>query len=452
VPGKPFSLEALPSFEAAPPVILIAGPVGFFVEDAARRARESLAGDGVEVLHFEADDPPAAITEALLNRSLFSPRRVVALDASPLVGTEAPGDLLEAALEAWERGTPASRREAFRHTRAALAALGIDAGEGPEESAGRAARKLRRTALADALVPILREMPEQPAGGAAIADALRLLLSRGNDGTVALLTAVAPPAGAALLSEIEKEGLVLLAQGDADRRKENAGLLRRLAESRAKEREVSAVADAWTRLMERTDYDPALFAAEVDKLLAWAGPGGRLRAEDVAEQVEDDSSSDLYGFFDALGRRDPADALSRLERLLSGATVRAGEREVDTDDYWEVRLFGMMNDEVRKMLHVRAFLEAQKLPGVSSPREFESRVYPRMVQAAPPLGKSPFASGKPYMWFKVAERASRFTVAELTSAVSRAADVDAALKNSSPPDEVLAAWVARLVRPAGSGL
>jgi hypothetical protein len=99
------------------------------------------------------------------------------------------------------------------------------------------------------------------------------------------------------------------------------------------------------------------------------------------------------------------------------------------------------------MLHVRSWMEAQRLPGVTSPREFESRVYPRMLQAAPPLGRSPFAGGKPYMWFKVAERASRFTVAELASAVGRAADVDAALKSSSPPGEVLAAWVARLVRP-----
>jgi DNA polymerase III delta subunit len=291
-------------------------------------------------------------------------------------------------------------------------------------------------------------MPEQPAGGAAIADALRLLLARGNDGTVALLTAVAPPAGAALLSEIEDRGLVLLAQGNPDKRKENAGMLRQLADSRAKEREVSVAPDAWTRLMDRTDYDPALFSAEVEKLLAWAGPGGRIRAEDVAEQVEDESSSDLYSFFDALGRRDAADALARLERLLSGATVRAGDREVDTKEIWEIRLFGMMNDEVRKMLHVRSFLEAQKLPGPTSPREFESRVHPRMLQAAPPLGKSPFATGKSYMWFKVAERASKFTVAELAAAVSRAADVDAALKNSSPPNELLAAWVARLVRPA----
>jgi DNA polymerase III delta subunit len=446
VPRKPFSSETLPGFDAAPPVVLIAGALGFFVEEAAGRASEALAAEGAEVLHFEGEDAPEAITDALLNRPLFAGKRVVRLDASGLIGTESPGDLLEQAVEAWERATPAARREAFRHARAALASLDVDPRDGAEEAANRAARKVRKSALAEPLAAILREMPEQRAGGAAVAEALRLLLSRGNDGTIALLTATAPPAGAALLGEIEKKGLVLETHGSAEKRKDNVGVLREHAQTRARAREVTLAPEAVTRLMDRTDYDPALFAAELEKLLEWAGAGGRIRGEDVADQVEDESSTDLYALFDAIGRRDAPDALTRLERLLSGVRVRAGEKEFDTEDYWEVRLFGMIHDEVRKMLLVRSWMEAQKAPAVSSPREFESRVHPRMVQAASPLRK-PLFPGKAYMWFKVAERASRFTVAELAAAVSRSADVDVALKNSSPPGEVLAAWVGRLVRP-----
>jgi hypothetical protein len=43
------------------------------------------------VLRFEDDASSEAVSDALLNRSLFSPRRLVELDISRLLGTESPG-------------------------------------------------------------------------------------------------------------------------------------------------------------------------------------------------------------------------------------------------------------------------------------------------------------------------------------------------------------------------
>ena len=360
MPKAVFDDKVVPRFADAPAAILVTGDVEFFVEEAAARAREILAGQDAEVLRFEDDAPVESISDALLNRSLFSPQRIVEVDISRLLGTEAPGRLLNKALEAWEAG---KRREAFKQARALLAALDMALDAGPEETAEAAARKVRKKEEAPILAEILKELPEEKSGGAAVLrSALRALLARdGNDGTVALLTAVSPPAGVDLVREIAERGLVLetTVGDDAD------PALRRLASSRAKEREVVLDPAAIERLLVRTDSRAAAFARELEKLLEWAGKGGRIRAADIESNVEDESSEDVYGLFDAIGRRDAGETLVRLERLLDGRDVRAGEREFrKIEDIWPIQLFGMLAGEVRRMLLIRARLDEGGARGV----------------------------------------------------------------------------------------
>src|SRR4029077_1438833 len=117
-------------------------------------------------------------------------------------------------------------------------------------------------------------------------------------------------------------------------------------------------AGAIERLLVMTDSDPARFASELDKLLQWAGKGGRIRAVDVEANVENEASEDLYLLFDAIGRRDAADALTRVERLLDGREVRAGDRPLDVaeEDIWPVALLSMLANELRRMLLIQARL------------------------------------------------------------------------------------------------
>ncbi len=306
------------------------------------------------------------MSDALLNRSLFSARRVVELDISRLLGTESPGRLVTKALEAWGKGGAGGRREAFKHARALLAALDLPSGADPVENAEAAAKRVRKKDDAPLLAEILKELPEEKSGGPAVLKAaLRVLLERGdNDGTVALLTAVSPPAGVDLLQEITARGLVLeTSVGD-----QPGPALRRLAETLAKEREVTVESAAIDRLIARTDADAATFSAELDKLLDWAGKGGRIRAADVEANVEDESSEDVYGLFDAIGRRDAGDALQRLERLFDGREVRQGDRDFEKiEDIWHIQLFGMIASEVRRMLLLRTRLD-EAGPAASTPR------------------------------------------------------------------------------------
>ena len=448
MPKLPFSDQGLPAFDEAPAVILVTGSVEFFVEEAAAKARETLATSGAEVLRFEDDAPAEAISDALLNRSLFSPRRIVELDISRLLGTDSPGQLLVQALEAWDQN---KRREAFRQVRALLAALDLSAGGKPEEVSEAVAKKVRKKEEAPVLAEILRELPEEKSGGpAVILAALRVLLGRqGNDGTVALARAVKPPAGVDLLKEITARGLVLESTAGADA----PSALRRMAASRAKEHEVGIEPGAVERLLTRTDEEPARFSMELEKLLAWAGKGGRIRASDIEGNVEDEASEDLYELYNAIGRRDAGDALARLERLFDGRALRQGDRALDAIDanVWPFQFFSLLTGEIRKMLLIRARLEESGggFDASMSYAAFQARVLPRLMTPAVPFGRSPFETSRgpthPFALFQAARRCSRFTAPELARALARAADVDVQLKTSAPMLETFSVYVGRLI-------
>ncbi len=448
MPKKDFSEEALPSFDAAPSVVAITGDVAFFVEEAAARARERLAADDAEVLRFPEEASPGAAAEALLNRSLFSARRLVEIDISRLLGEDSPGELALAAVEAWSRSSPAGKREAFRGMRRLLVALDLPAVGDPDETAGAIARKVKDKELEEPLAELLRELPEEKgAGGATLISTLRTLLERPNDGLVALLTVTKPPKGAELLAAVGRQGLLLeIRMGD----KEIGPALGRLAFARAKQQDVRIDPEAIARLRARTKSQPALFASELDKLLDWAGEGGQIRAADVGDQVVDESFEDVFAFFEALGRRDAGETLARLERLFSMRERRAGKRSFDPDEEgWPQIFLGMLTSEIRRMLLVRSLLEEPGAPRLDSSFDrYKDRVAPYLDEPLPPFG-SPFGGrADGYPLFKAAERSLRFTAPELARALARAAEIDVKLKNSAPVLETFTAYVGGVIAGA----
>ena len=451
MPKKDFSEGAVPSFDDAPSVIAITGKLPFFVEEAAARALERLSVGEVEVLRFDDEASPGTVAEALLNRSLFSPKRLVEVDVSRLLGTDSPGELAGTAVEAWERGSPSARREAFRHVRRLLAAFDMAVEGDPGEAAAGLARKIRKKDLAEPLAAILREMPEErDAAGTTLASTLRHVLERGNDGLVALLTAADPPAGSELLAEVARSGL-LFSVRIADDRREIEQALRRMAASRAKEREVRIDPDAVSRLLARTDARPEIFGSELEKLFDWAGEGGQVRAGDVGEQVADEASEDFYQFMDFVGRRDAGEALKRLERMFSGREVRAGKRSIDPEeeDRWPQIFLGMLASEIRRMLLIRARLDEPGAPAFDARMDFrvyQRRVAPFLDEPIALIGRSPFGGrAETYPFYKAAVGAARYTSRELARSLSRAADVDVKLKNSAPVLETFTAYVGELI-------
>ena len=322
------------------------------------------------MLRFEDDAPAEAVSDALLNRSLFSPRRVVELDISRLLGhASRRARSLTQALEAWEKGGAGGRREAFRHARALLRRSTCRRGGDPVENA-EAAREARpqegRRAAA-------RGDPE----GAARGEGRRPGGAQGR--APACCSSAATTATVALLTAIDAAGGRGPAPGDRGARASSSRP--RSATSRARR------CDGWprrSRRSARSTLEPdaierllvadrrgrrRVFAAELAKLLEWAGKGGRIRAADVEANVEDEASEDVY----ALLRRDrpagrggrarAAGAALRRARRARRAIGRSGRSRTSGRSSF----FGMLDGEVRRMLLIRARASTRRAAAASTP-------------------------------------------------------------------------------------
>ena len=420
--------------------ILVAGSHEFFVEEAADELRDSLATSETEVERISDEDLAERLPIALTHGSLFSASRLVEADLTGLFGRESPASLLDEAVEAWERGTPAGRREAFKKSRALLAALRIQGS--PEEAAAEAVRKAHRPDAVESLVEILRALPGPIEDAAPAAAAVLDHLERGLAGTLLLARAVDPPKTSALYQAFKKHGTIR----DVSAKPEEFGrFLSSRAKKRAAEKNVALDPAALDALLKLTEADPRRFDSELEKVLGWAETGGKVHVRDVEVLVADGRSEDLYAFFDALGRRDRKETFQRLDRILSGRVLRAGDRELKGED--PLRAFsGMFASEVRRLLLVRARCEETRTriePSISY-GEYQARVHPRLSAPVEPFA-SPLLEGSPYLWYKCYQRAAKFSIRELEDALIACADADDATKDSAPLPETLALLVGKMV-------
>jgi DNA polymerase III delta subunit len=424
--------------------LLLTGRHEFFLEEAAEEFRAAFCASGVEHEKISDERLSEDLAVALSNGSLFSSRRLVEADLTPVFGTASPGALWDEARAAWAKGSPSGRREAFRKARALAAALRLDLSD-PEAAADAAARKARRKEGREDFAEILRELPDPQLRTASVAEAVTAHLERGDPSTFLLARALDPPRGSELLRAFEKHGAVRAVDSGPD---DHSRLLAARARRLASARKIEIDPGALERLLDRTEADPRLFSGELEKLFEWAGPGGRLRAADVEAMVEDRRSEEIYGFVDALGRRDRAEILPRLARILSGRRLRARERSIESEDPLRA-FFGLLVAEVRRLLIVRARCEDSSMridPKLSFPA-YRERVHPRL--SAPP---EPFSDtlleGNPFLWYKVYQRAAGFSLEELEQTLVAASELDAASKESASIEDAATMLVSALAGPA----
>ena len=192
-----------------PAAILVTGDVEFFVEEAAARTREILASTTPRSCGSRTTPRSRSVSDALLNRSLFSPQphRGARHLAAPRHGGAGPaadegasrrGRRASAGRRSGRRGC-SSRRSTCRSGQPEETAEAA-AREGPTQGrSGAAGRDLQGDAGGEGG---RRRRP-------ALGPAGRCSSGTENDGTVALMTAVSPPAGVDLVREIADRGLVL---------------------------------------------------------------------------------------------------------------------------------------------------------------------------------------------------------------------------------------------------
>ena len=425
--------------DSLPRAILLVGDHEFFVDEAAEEARARYEREGYEVERIAEDDLGSRLAPALFQESLFSSLRLVEADLTALLRQSSAPELVDEALENWAKATPAGRRQAFRNARLLASSLKLDSTD-PEAAALAAAKKAKRPESTETLAEIFRELPPSRGGSADVHADVAAFLERDVPGVVLLARAVSPPKSSDLRRGFEKHGEVRDVSADEA---SHDRLLKARAQRLASGRGRKLAAEAVEELLVRTDKDPRLFAAELERVLDWAGDRP-VTKNDVAALVEDRRAEELYPFFDAFGARKKEEALPRLERILSGRALRAGEYTVKGDDPLRA-FFGMFVSEIRRLLTIRAACEELgiRIDPALSYSAYQARVHPRLNEQIELEGKSLFPSYKSY------RNAGRFSVAELTRALIVCADGDAAVKNygeedgSGPNrlDDVLAAVV-----------
>jgi DNA polymerase III delta subunit len=421
---------------------LIVGDHEFFVEEAAEEARGELASESCEIERIADEELAARLPEALSTGSLFSTRRLIEADLTPLFGRVSPGKLLEEAVEAWAKDTPAGRREAFKKMRAFLAAVPCPS-DSPEETARAASKKAKKPELFEPLVEILREIPDVRESRAGALAAVLAHLDRGLEGTLLLARAVDPQRSSPLFEAFKKSATIRDVSGEV---KQRPGRLRARAKKLARERRIAIDDEALERLLRSTDEDPRPFASELEKLFGWAGEGGRITEKDVAAAVEDRHAEEIYAFIDTLCERRREPVLRGLSEILSGRTLRAGDHEISGEE--PVRaFFGALTREIRRLCFIRARCEeiGWKMDPAVSYGAYQSRIHGKIAAPQEPFEKSLAAAGHPFGWYKSYQRACRFSLPELTRALIRCSEADAAMKDSAPPEETVAGLVAGLV-------
>lgn len=422
--------------------ILVVGDHEFFVEEAAEEIRREFREASFEVERVSDESLASLLPEALSTGSLFAPRRLVEADLTPLFGRIAPGRLVEEAVEAWRKNSPAGRREAFRKVRELLASV-PSAGDSPAEIAAAAARKTRKPDCLEALTEILQEMPESRANPAAAVEAVLAHLQRGLEGTVLLARAVDPVRTTPLYEAFRKHGHI---RDVGSEEKQRPLRLASRARKLAAERKIQIEPAAVERLLRSTDAEPRPFASELEKLLDWAAEGGRVTERDVAAIVDDRHSEDIFAFFESFGERRRNDSLRVLSAILSGQPLRAGDREFTGDDPLRA-FFGLLVKEIRRLCLIRARGEdsAWKMDPAISFGTYQARVHPKLAAPVPPFGEPLAGEGHPYGWYKSYQRSCRFRLSELTAALIRCSEADAAMKDSAPAEDVLTQLVSSIV-------
>jgi DNA polymerase III delta subunit len=101
--------------------------------------------------------------------------------------------------------------------------------------------------------------------------------------------------------------------------------------------------DAARLLAERMDGRMARLANELDRLALWAGPQGRVTADDLAGMVADTSEEAAWTLADGLVERDPARALAAAERLV-------GQGETPSALIWQAAKRLRLAERARELL------------------------------------------------------------------------------------------------------
>ena len=200
---------------------------------------------------------------------------------------------------------------------------------------------------------------------------------------------------------------------------------------------------AFSELVERTGFNPSLFAQNLEKLTAYSADRSSVNRADVAAVIQRDKKDPIFSLTNAMMEKNVSQALFYLSSLRK-------------DGFHPLQILKSFENLVRRMLLFKAFsLEfCEKHPNVRLYRMrfngFKQQILPAIIAHDQAL-QNPAAGDKtgnaagdslkdlvlapnpnsPYPIFQTFEKSVRFSLDELRSAMISLGDLDFALKSSS---------------------
>lgn len=209
---------------------------------------------------------------------------------------------------------------------------------------------------------------------------------------------------------------------------------------------------AFSELVDRTGFNPSLFAQNLEKLTAYTGDRTRITRSDVEAVIQRDKKDPIFSLTNAMMEKNVSQALFFLSSLRK-------------DGFHPLQVLKSFENLVRRMLLFKAFLLefCEKHPEITVDRmpfnAFKQQIMPAVIahdqavidqammdQAAQgnPQGQTEKAAkesvrdlvlapnpNSPYPVFQTFEKSVRFSLDELRSAMISLGDLDFALKSSS---------------------
>jgi DNA polymerase-3 subunit delta len=241
-----------------------------------------------------------------------------------------------------------------------------------------------------------------------------------------------------IVKTLEKTGLIIdctVPQGarkaDMDDQRQ---VLQNMAGQILKQNGKTMAPAAFSELADRTGFNPALFAQNLEKLTAYTGNRSAITRTDVEAVILRDKKDPIFSLTNALMEKNTGDALMYLSSLLK-------------DGFHELQILKAFENLVRRMLLVKAFMLdfSKDHPDIRMDRmnfnAFKQQIMPAITahdQAARDQTKTAVKDlviapnpNSPYPVFQTVEKSARFSLNELRSALISLGDLDYALKSSS---------------------
>jgi len=187
---------------------------------------------------------------------------------------------------------------------------------------------------------------------------------------------------------------------------------------------------AFSGLLDRTGFNPALFAQNLDKLVVYTGDRTAISRTDVEAIIPRDKKDPIFSLTNAMMEKNVSQALFYLSSLRK-------------DGFHPLQILKSFENLVRRMLLFKAFsLEfSEKHPNIRMERMnfngFKQQVLPAVIAHDQTL-QDPVKDlvlapnpNSPYPIFQTFQKSIRFSLNELRDALISLGDLDFALKSSS---------------------